>query len=165
MKINKLSKNGKDIILKELDSGCIICTSHCKDKDGYVRIKSQGKHERLHRVIYEMNYGTIPKGMVIRHKCDNPNCCNIEHLEIGTQKDNVEDMIKRGRSLKGRENPKARGTKNGSSKLTNEQVKEIYLSNLSYKKLSNLFNVSTTNIKYIKCKQQWKWLTDSLDNK
>ena len=42
-----------------------------------------------------MKFGEIPKGMVIRHKCDNPNCCNIEHLEIGTQKDNIEDMIKR----------------------------------------------------------------------
>jgi hypothetical protein len=58
-------------------------------------------------------YGEIPKGMVIRHKCDNPACCNIEHLEIGTPLDNVNDMIERGRKAINI----IRGTQNGQSKL------------------------------------------------
>lgn len=165
MIINRLSENSKDIVLEEQSNGCMYCTSHCKDADGYVRIKYKGKQERLHRVLYELKFGKIPKGMLIRHKCDNRNCCNIEHLEIGTHQDNMNDMKERGRSVKGRENISARGSKNFSSKLTEDQVKEIYLSNLGYKKLSKLFNVSATNIKYIKCKKQWSWLTDKLDNK
>ena len=164
MKIEKISKNGKDIILEKLENGCMICTSHCKDKDGYVRIRRNGKHDRLHRIIYEMNRGEIPLGMVVRHKCDNPSCCNIDHLEIGTQKDNVNDMIIRGRSNKGKTNIKSRGIYNNNCKLTEEQVKEIYLSNLGYRKLSKIYNVSTTNISNIKCKRQWRWLTKDLDN-
>ena len=101
----------KDIILKKQENGCIICTSHCKDSDGYTRIKYNGKHERLFRVIYMLKYGAIPKGNVIRHKCDNRACCNIEHLEVGTQQDNVNDMVKRGRSTKNKPNLKVRGIK------------------------------------------------------
>ena len=55
------------------------------------------------------------------------------------------------------------GIKNGSNKLTEEEVKEIYLSNLGCTTLSKKYNVSKTNIRYIKNKQQWKWLTDTFD--
>lgn len=99
--------------------------------------------------------------MVIRHKCDHPYCCNIEHLEIGTQLDNVRDMIKRGRDVY--HVPKARGTKIGVSKLNEQQVKEIYLSKDKNSILAKKYNVSRTNIIHIKKKRQWKWLTDTLD--
>lgn len=108
-------------------------------------------------------YGNIPKGMVIRHKCDHPYCCNIEHLEIGTRLDNVRDMIERGRDAYHKPKTHNFGTNNSMHKLTEQQVKEIYLSSLSQKKLSELYKVSTTNIAYIKKKKQWKWLTDTLD--
>lgn len=163
MKIKRLGKNGKDIILEKLDNGCIICTSHCRDEYGYTKILYKGRQERLHRVIYEMKYGEIPKGMVIRHKCDNPSCCNVEHLEIGTHQDNSNDMVKRGRSVKGREYPMTRGVLNVRNKLTEEQVKEIYLSSYGYKKLAKKYSVCPANIRGIKKKRQWKWLTDTLD--
>lgn len=62
-------------------------------------------------------------------------------------------------------NPKKKllGEKNGSNKLTEKQVKEIYLSKLSLKTLSKIYGVSTSNISYIKNKKQWQWLTDTLD--
>lgn len=50
-----------------------------------------------HRAAYESEYGPIPPGMVVRHKCDNPPCVNPEHLEVGTQADNAKDMSVRGR--------------------------------------------------------------------
>lgn len=159
--LGKLNKQGKEVILEKLENGCIKCISHCTDKDGYVRIMYNGKHDRLFRVLYQQKYGEIPKGMVIRHKCDRPYCCNIEHLEIGTQLDNVRDMIQRGRDAY--HITKAKGMKIGTSKLNEQQVKEIYLSKLDYRKLSKLYKVSETNIAYIKKKKQWKWLTDTLD--
>ena len=161
--LGKITKFGKEIILEEQDNGCIKCVSHCTDKDGYVRIRYNGKHERLFRVLYMQKYGDIPKGMVIRHKCDHPYCCNIEHLEIGTRLDNVRDMIERGRDVYHNSKTKSFGTSNGGHKLTEQQVKEIYLSSLSQKKLSKLYKVSTTNIAYIKKKKLWKWFTDTLD--
>ena len=157
------SNTSKEVILEKLENGCIKCISHCTDKDGYVRIRYNGKHERLFRVLYIQKYGDIPKGMVLRHLCNNAWCCNIKHLKVGTQKENMEDMINCGRSLKGKNNFKINGIKNGSNKLTEEEIKEIYLSDLGYTTLSKKYNVSKTNIRYIKNKQQWKWLTDTFD--
>jgi hypothetical protein len=86
----------------EIDkNGCFLCTSHKARivKNGYVtqRIYRGGKFYLLHRFIYEQMFGPIAPGLVVRHKCDNSLCINPEHLELGTQKQNMADMIKRGR--------------------------------------------------------------------
>lgn len=151
----------KEVLLEITNGDCYRCISHCSDSDGYVRIRFKGKHERLFRVLYMLKYGDIPQGYVIRHKCDNTWCCNVNHLEIGTQKDNVNDMILRNRHSK--TNLKSRGEHNSQSKLTDEQVIEIYKSTLGYKRLSKKYNVSATNIRNIKKGLQWRWLTEKLD--
>ena len=163
IELNKISKQGKNIVLEEQENGCIKCLSHCTDKDGYVRIRYKGKHDRLFRVLYQEKYGQIPKGMVLRHLCNNAWCVNVEHLKVGTQKENCQDTIECGRSLKGKKNLKISGERNVNSKLTEKQVKEIYLSKLSLKKLAKIYNVSSTNISNIKNKKQWKWLTDTFN--
>ena len=50
-----------------------------------------------HRVAYELWVGPIPKGMVICHKCDNPPCCNPDHLFPGTYVENMQDCSRKGR--------------------------------------------------------------------
>jgi hypothetical protein len=50
-----------------------------------------------HRVAWELVNGPIPAGMVVAHRCDNRRCVNPAHLFIGTQKDNVHDMLAKGR--------------------------------------------------------------------
>ena len=49
---------------------------------------------------YELAYGPFVKSLVVRHKCDNTKCCNPEHLELGTQLDNVDDMLTRKRNYR-----------------------------------------------------------------
>jgi hypothetical protein len=161
--LGKITKFGKEIILEKQDNGCIKCLSHCTDKDGYVRIRYKGKHDRLFRVLYQKKYGAISKGLVLRHLCNNAWCVNIEHLKVGTQKENYQDMVDCGRSREGKQNIKIRGKNNPANKLEEEDVKEIYLSNLGCTTLSKKYNVSKTNIRYIKNKIQWQWLTDTLD--
>ena len=58
---------------------------------------------------------------------------------------------------------KIRGINNGANKLKENDVIEIYLSKEKNSVLAKKYNVSKTNIIYIKKKKQWKWLTDKLD--
>lgn len=157
-----ISKQHKKVVLQKCKNDCIKCISHCQDECGYTRIRYKGKHDRLFRVLYQQKYGNIPKGKVLRHLCNNSWCCNVDHLKVGTQKENVHDMIDCGRSAKGKQRARLRGSNNPSCKLTEKQVIDIYLSPLGYAKLSKKYNVSSTNIRNIKKQLQWKWLTDTL---
>lgn len=71
-----------------------------KNNDGYGKIGiSNNKTESAHRVIYRLYKGDIPKDKVIMHTCDNPSCCNPKHLKIGTQNDNIQDMVNKSRNI------------------------------------------------------------------
>lgn len=70
-----------------------------KDQDGYPMFWYEGKTERASRALWKLVYGKIPEGLIIRHKCDNPACLNLDHLELGTYKENTADALKRGRML------------------------------------------------------------------
>lgn len=70
---------------------------------------------RAHRLSFEMHEGPIPKGLIIRHRCDNPGCVNPAHLIPGTQKQNMDDAVRRGR------------TRGHPRKLTDEDVANIRL--------------------------------------
>lgn len=77
-----------------------ITTGGCHSKDGYSIFQLGGKGVRGHRVSYcvrnRCSLDSI-KGLVVRHKCDNPACVNPDHLEIGTNADNVRDRQLRKR--------------------------------------------------------------------
>ncbi len=74
----------------ELDllSGCWNWTDHL-DKDGYGRLRVGKNRFYIHRLSHEYWNGPISKGLVIDHTCKNPRCCNPNHLEAVTQKENL----------------------------------------------------------------------------
>lgn len=71
---------------------------------GYGKLDHKGKTYSAHRESYKIFKGEIPKGKHICHSCDNKWCINPDHLWIGTQKQNIQDMIAKGRkpNLKGK---------------------------------------------------------------
>lgn len=82
----------------EVDGDCLVWTGH-RSREGYGYIKVAGKSPRgAHRVAWELENGPVAAGLVVRHKCDNPPCVKLDHLELGTHQDNVNDMIARGRA-------------------------------------------------------------------
>jgi hypothetical protein len=70
------------------EAGCWI-SGWCKDRKGYTQIWRDGQMRGVHREVYLEAVGPIPEGMVIDHLCNNPPCCNPEHLEAVTPTENT----------------------------------------------------------------------------
>ena len=90
------------------------------NEHGYGVMRPEGQRSgptvKAHRMSLTLA-GVDIKGLVIRHSCDNPPCVNPRHLSVGTKADNSADMVRRGRH--------ARGSRSGTSKLTEREVVEI----------------------------------------
>lgn len=100
--------------------------SKCIEFQGYkmpsgygVYYTKKNRKKLAHRVAYEENYGPIPSGLCVCHKCDNPPCINPRHLFLGTQADNIKDKVNKNRQSR------VFGELHGRAKLTNDQIKEI----------------------------------------
>jgi hypothetical protein len=78
------------------DKGCLLWQG-ANNGRGYGRVYFKGKYRQLHRVIYELVNGEIPKFKFILHTCDEPSCINIDHLYMGTLSENSLDRERRNR--------------------------------------------------------------------
>lgn len=105
------------------------------------------------RLLYNtLRNGRYRDGLVIRHKCDNRACCNIDHLEIGTQSQNLMDASIRNRLLKGENNNKSR--------LSNNDVLNIRASypQKSTVELANEYDTTPFCINCVVSGKTWKHL-------
>jgi hypothetical protein len=85
-------------------SGCWIWMGSVADKRGYGLVYRSDNKTRTgaHRYSWELHHGEIPAGMRVCHKCDIPSCVNPDHLFLGTDVDNIQDAITKGRANFGR---------------------------------------------------------------
>lgn len=106
-------------------SGCWIFMGAINEAGyGIVGTGGRGKtNDRAHRITYRHFCGDIPEGMFVCHTCDVPSCCNPDHLFLGTNQDNVNDMVKKGRNSPPPRNPHVVGSVHPRAKFTEEQVK------------------------------------------
>lgn len=109
-----------------------------RNGSGYGMFWVPPREERAHRVSILLRDGELDAEAVVLHLCDNPACVNPEHLEVGTQADNLRDCREKGRH--------AFGEQHGHAKLTDDQVMEIRRSSERQIDLARRFGVSKTTI-------------------
>lgn len=88
-----------------------------KFTSGYGQFTVDGKSRTATRWLWSRVHGPIPEGIQVRHKCDNPPCVNMDHLELGTPLENSRDMVERGRGVI--------GERSHTAKLSADEVLEI----------------------------------------
>lgn len=123
-------------------------------RHGYGVVRIDGKVYSAHRVAWVLIHGTDPP-TTVRHSCDNPGCVNPKHLLAGTQAENVEDMMERGRNRSvGRP-----GTAHHAVRLTEDQVHEIYESTERQALVAARFGISQGHVSDIKTGKRWSHIT------
>lgn len=141
------------------EGGCIPWIGYT-NKHGYGQIGLGGHGSQrvfAHRLAYEKANGPIRDGLCVLHRCDNPPCCNPEHLFLGTRAENMEDMDAKGRRRAGV------GERHRSAKLTAEAVREIRerrkRDGTLYRVLAADYNVSVRAVRAVVAGLVWKHVT------
>ncbi len=138
--------------LRKMPSGCWEYQGF-RDRDGYGKIWkcAVGNSVAAHRAMWEEVCGPIPPGMFVCHSCDNPPCCNPDHLFAGTLVDNEADKKAKGRQ--------AKGEGHGRAKLTEENVRAILADDRSQEKVAATHDVHRSLISLIRRGLVWQEIT------
>jgi hypothetical protein len=117
--------------------------------------KGYGNFEgsKAHRISYKLQHGEFDPKLDVLHKCDNPSCVNPKHLFLGSHIQNMQDMVNKGRSV--------RGEDCSFHKLTEQTVKEIRIKSAngqSSYSLAREYEVDPKTIRSAVNKKTWYWL-------
>ena len=147
-----VQKRFDDKYTPEPNSGCWLWVGSVSNR--YGKISVNYKKMGAHRVSYELHKGRVPNDMCVLHKCDIPTCVKPDHLFLGTQAENIRDMVTKGRARAG-----SYGECCNFAKLNNFQVRVIKnllkTSTLFQWEIADLFNVSAPNISDINTGKIW----------
>lgn len=129
---------------------CWLWTAATNEGD-YGRIKVGERYENAHRIAWSLTHGPISVGLNVLHRCDTPRCVRPSHLFLGTHLDNMRDMYQKGRRRA------ASGARNGRSKLTLEQARQIRYSEsvVADSQLARHYGISNTSIRFIREGRSW----------
>lgn len=132
------------------ESGCLEWTG-LKNDSGYGIIIIEERRKRAHRIAYEVAYGEIPEGKWVLHRCDNPACVNPDHLFLGDNTANVQDMHRKGRG------------RGGIGPETAYAILWRWASGEPRRKIAAEYGVSLHVVKDIARRKTWKSLSESHD--
>lgn len=126
-----------------------------KFKNGYGQFFDGKNKICAHRYSFKIANGDVSDDLKVCHTCDNRGCVNPDHLFVGTQKDNIHDMIKKGRKV----TADTSGSLNGRANLFEQQVLEmrsLYNKGTSIAEIARRFDTSETQTARIVKLQSWK---------
>ena len=139
-------------INKDTADGCWLWTASTYH-DGYGQFYDETHTPwRAHRFAYTMTHGPIPDGLQCLHKCDNRRCCNPSHLFLGTNAENRQDSVAKGRH--------AYGSKHTSAKITESDVMAMHelrkSSRISCQKIADRFGICQAHCSDILNGRKWR---------
>ena len=135
---------------KAISNGCIEWQGAHLTR-GYGNVYYRGGYYLAHRVAWQLVNGRIPHKINVLHSCDNPKCVNVTHLSLGTQVDNLNQCVARGR--------RAIGEKVWNSVLTKadiHSIRSMIVKGVSQEVIGRLFNVHRVTISKINRRLLWK---------
>lgn len=159
MKPNAAFQQLRDRLLagaKVQPGGCWLWSGRTKS-GGYgviasVRYGNRSRAILAHRASWFVYKGSIPDGLLVLHKCDVPACVNPDHLFLGTQRNNLDDMTEKGR--------RTVGERVGREVLTEDIVREIRQSSARGIDLAARYGVSGSLISQVKNRRLWAHVAD-----
>lgn len=128
--------------------GCVLWTGGTFGPHGYGAFWINGKTIGAHRYAYERAHGSIPAGLFVCHRCDEPRCVNPDHLFLGAPSANSRDMTAKARS--------ARGERQGNSKLTDDAVRFIRATAMPGADVARMLGVSNNTITRVRLRKIWR---------
>lgn len=131
---------------------------------GHGAFTINAKMERAHRVMWVLHYGEIPQGLCVCHQCDNPPCCNPNHLFLGTHRENMADRNAKGRTASGDRSGSAlhpevhQGERHWKTRLKEVDIREIRALRGQIRQidLASRFGVDQGQISAIQLGKAWK---------
>jgi len=136
-------------------------------------VNHKNKTFSAHRCAWENAFGPIPTGLLVCHRCDNPLCVNPDHLFLGTNKENSQDMVLKGRSLKGDKNPLRihpelvrRGELIHTSVIKEcdvHMIRKMYSKSMSVKEIAYKLGVTKKIVYNVLGGRAWAWLKEKTE--
>lgn len=161
--INKMPENLSQKILNRFwgkvaftaNPNCCWEWQGCKNSKGYgytwIGSAKEGSKFKAHRLAYYLHNKIDPKQLIVQHKCDNPKCCNPNHLELGTDKTNSDDKYNKGRGQIGET---CHSSKRKESDIL--LIRKLHSEGFSYKEISEKVNENTNYIACVVLRRIWK---------
>lgn len=125
----------------------------CKTKRGYGRVTFQQRNFILHRLVWSILKGPVPRGIDVCHRCDIPACWNVDHLFLGTRQDNLSDAVAKGRM--------ARGSAHYNARLRESDIEDIrrrLLVGHTHREIADSYCVVRETISQIAQRKNWAWV-------
>lgn len=123
---------------------------------GYGRMTAGRKTQlKTHRVSWMLHHGSLANEAAVLHRCDNPCCCNPDHLFLGTQMDNVIDMIQKNRNSAP---PKTYGEKHHNTKFSEAAARAILCDTRAAETIAAEYGISAKTVYRLRHGLTWKKL-------